>query len=143
MFKQHIFFKIRWSLGGPGCDYPTMVVNLIVLGGKKNPSFPCGSFFKTAFFPLSFPCFLSCSRFFLRKHYSLQVYYLFNFLTDFILPLKDVLLPKHIFKTKRLPSSGSIQSARPIGHTLLGLYCGLTSVRETNINGRSSCPQRI
>lgn len=99
-------------------------------------SIPWNTFVGTTFFTLGFLYFLSFIYFFLRNHCSLQVHYLLNFLTDFMLLLKYVLafffssLPKHIFTTKRLPSSGSIQSARSGGHTVCGWCSSLTVLQE-------------
>lgn len=54
-------------------------------------SIPWNTFVGTTFFTLGFLYFLSFIYFFLRNHCSLQVHYLLNFLTDFMLLLKYVL----------------------------------------------------
>lgn len=120
----NISFKMRGRLAEPGWDHLIVDAKLIVLRGRLKP-FIFEYFVFWDCFLLSFAvfCFLSCCHFFLRDYYSLQVYYLFNFLSDTVLLLKYVLfLCQHTFLNLRsfLPATAIHQLGLVVTHYLVG-----------------------
>lgn len=89
----NISFKMRGQLAEPGWDHPIVDAKLIVLRGRLKPFLYAYFIFWDCFLhSFAVLCFLSCSHFFLRDYYSLQVYYWYNFLPDTMLLPKYVLL---------------------------------------------------
>lgn len=115
-----------------------------VLRRSLKPSFSCNSFFWGCFLhSFSFLCLLSCSHFFLRHYYSLQVYYLFKFLTDFALLLKYMfLLGPNTFFLIEEASSQQQHAVSHISGTLSGGVLTDHGGRQRWTDGRGSCPRR-